>query len=880
MSAAWCNIPRSFFLFLVFTLLFASALLSAAADERVCTLPDRIKSANTDTAVRNCPAGTSHDIITITEDITLSEPLPPITGAITIQGGGHTISGDEKYRIFDVNGGQLTIKHLTLTKGSAPEAEYGGAIRLRNGAQVSVNNSTFTDNAATTGGGAIYADGGTVRINASDFATNCVVRASHIVELGRSSAEALSHVDGDGCLRVAYYWPSPEAMVDTAQGDGGAISFRNGAEVSIANTRFSNNKATNGGAIANLSNSGGLTITGSSFSGNLAEVDGGALFTKGGTSDITKSSFQNNRAQKAGGALNIRAGVIQVGNTTFEGNRAWHGGVVALENGALEMTHVTMKGNGASSAAGDGAITNWGAAVILRNSIIDDSGGGDDCIGALDQIVGTLSRDGTCGHFRSDDPLLGGLTGEPAWHPLRDGSPAIDAADPEFCLETDQRGEARPYGGGCDIGAVETTTAVPPIPDAPEICPLPEQIVAANTDAPFGTCPAGNGPDIFYLIRDITLEAPLPQITSDITIEGNGYTLSGDGRFRIFDVRAGTLTINNLTLADGNSGSSYNEQGGAIRLRGAARLVINDSTFRNNKAQYGGAIAPEGNSTRLFINNSTFIGNTVELAGGAIYSSDGGAISIANSSFISNRAKRGDSFGGAISAENPISVDITNSTFIRNIAARGGAIHGGMTTSFFRSRVSLTLTHLTMVDNAGWGTGLYIEKNNRGAIRMFNSVIVGRGETVHCQARLDQNIGNFIADGTCSPKLSGDPMLEQPTDSQANASPMPGSPLIGATHARFCLGTDQIGNARAITGACDIGAIESIPVRRAPSNCAVTTTSGLNFRDAPNGNRIGAVPVGATFSALSRTPHWFQIDNRGALGWISADYVTTQGNCD
>jgi len=879
MPAARCNISRSFFCFLFFALLYASALLPAAADDRVCVLYDRIKSANTDTAVGNCPAGTSHDIITITEDITLSEPLPPITGRITIEGGGHTISGDGKYRIFDVNGGQLTIKHLTLTKGRAPEAEYGGAIRLRNGAQVTVENSPLAENAAANGGGAIYADGGTLRINASDFDTNCVVGASHIVDENRSSADAARVEDNDGCLRVTYYWPSPEAMVATEQGDGGAISFANGAQVFIEHTAFSNNKATNGGAIANLSNSGGLTVTGSSFSGNLAEGSGGAIDTKGGATDITRSSFQNNKARAGGGVLKAGSGAAHFSNTTFYNNWAGHGGVAALEDGALVMTHVTMKDNGGSPTGG-GAIANWGGIVKLRNSIIDGSGSHEDCVGALEQIAGTLSRDGTCGHFRSADPLLDDLTGEPAWHPLRDGSPAIDAADPEFCIQSDQIGMARPHGGGCDIGAIESTTAAPPIPEELEICPLPEQIVAANTDAPFGACPAGNGPDIFYLIRDIKLEAPLPQITSDITIEGNGYTLSGDGRFRIFDVKAGKLTINNLTLADGDAGPRSQEHGGAIRLRDAAQVVINDSTFRSNKAQSGGAIALEDRATQLIINRSQFVRNRAVFDGGALYAFNSGVITIENSSFVRNIVQRGDSTGGAISAQDATIVDISNSTFIRNVATMGGAISGGLPTNFYRSAVNLRLTHVTMLNNAGYGTGLYLAKNNQVPVRMLNSVIVGRGDTVHCHAQLAQNVGNFIADGTCSPQLSGDPMLEEATDSKAYVSPMPGSPLIGAADPRFCLRTDQNGSARSMTGRCDIGAIETIPASRPLFDCAVTTTTGLNFRDAPNGNRIGAVPVQATLTVLARTPHWIKVDHQGALGWISADYVTTQGNCD
>ncbi len=838
--------PTAMLLVAVFTLVAGSTVLAQA---KVCTLSDHIKAANSKTAVGFCPPGASHDIITIAEDITLEEPLPAIRGTITIEGGGHSISGDQRFRIFDVNGGNLTINNLTLTEG---KADNGGAVRLRAGG-LTVYNSSFVSNRSETGGGAIYANGGTVRVNASDFEANCVTRASHVVELDRSRAEATRHVDSDGCLSVSYYWPSPGDMVATKEGDGGAISFENGAQVSLENASFRNNKATNGGAIAMLGNNGGLTVAASSFSGNIAKVDGGALKTE--------------------------SGMIDISNTTFSNNMAQSGGVAILEGGEIAMTHVTMKDNHASFEGS--AIVNWGGIVKLRNSIIDSLSRDDDCIGALDQIVGTLSRDETCGNFRSDDPLLGDLTGEPGWHPLGDGSPAIDAADPAYCPEADQRGVARPHGGGCDIGAVETTTATPPIPDEPYICPLDEQIVAANTDAPFGACPAGNGPDTFYMIRDITLDAPLPQITSDITIEGNGYTLSGDGRFRIFDVRAGKLTINNLTLADGNGGSYWKEHGGAIRLRGSAQVVINDSILRDNEAQFGAAIAQDSKSSRLFVNKSSFVGNKTVFDGGAIYSTNGGTISIKNSSFVGNRTTRGDSKGGAISAENTVSVDISNSSFIGNIASIGGAIYGGLPTSFFRSRLSLTLTHVTMLDNAGYGTGLYIEKNNQGPVRMFNSVIVGRGgKIVRCHAQLAQNVGNFIADGTCSPRMSGDAMLEAPTDSRDYISPMPGSPLIRAADPRFCLATDQIGNARAISGSCDIGAIETIPVSRSLSDCAVTTTHGLNFRDAPNGNRIGVVPERTTLRVLARTPSWIRVEHQGALGWISADYVTTQGSCD
>ena len=65
------------------------------------------------------------------------------------------------------------------------------------------------------------------------------------------------------------------------------------------------------------------------------------------------------------------------------------------------------------------------------------------------------------------------------------------------------------------------------------------------------------------------------------------------------------------------------------------------------------------------------------------------------------------------------------------------------------------------------------------------------------------------------------------------------------------------------------------------SDCTVTTTAVLNFRDASDGNIIGAVPASASLTALARTDDWFQVDNNGVTGWISADYVTTSSSsCD
>ena len=118
----------------------------------------------------DCPARYLADTITLTVNITLSEPLPAITSDITIEGKDHTIDGAKRFRIFDVDGGQLRLNQLTLRNGSA-QGENGGAIRLRNGAVLNVSEVNFSGNSAENGA-AIGADDSVLNIDRSQFLGN------------------------------------------------------------------------------------------------------------------------------------------------------------------------------------------------------------------------------------------------------------------------------------------------------------------------------------------------------------------------------------------------------------------------------------------------------------------------------------------------------------------------------------------------------------------------------------------------------------------------------------------------------------------------------------------------------------------------------------
>lgn len=719
--------------------------------------------------------------ITLAADIELSAALPPITGDLEIDGDGYSIGGANEFRIFDVDGGKLTIADMTLTEGSSPED--GGAILLRNDGALAVENVAFTDNASEKGGGAISTSRSNVR----------------------------------------------------------------------------------------------LEVSNSVFEGNAARSGGGAILVNGGRADISGSSFQDNFAGRFGGGVEAFIGRVEISNSTFVGNEASEGGGILVSGAQTTLTHLTIVDNIARES-GDGIFKREGS-LRLYNSIVTGGSDAPDCKGGNDGSLGNFSQDGACSQYMGGDPLLAELTGSPGYFPLLDGSPAVDAADMAHCLETDQTGKARPIGGGCDIGAFESEAAAPAAATpTPEVCTLSDHILSANSNTAVGACPAGTSHDIISLSEDITLDAPLPQINGTITIEGNGFTISGNHQFRIFTIVGRTLTIKDLTLADGYSP----EDGGAILVENGAALVVENAAFEDNRTEKGGgAISTGSPGDRLSVSNSLFRDNFANSGGGAILL-NGGRAEISGSAFLENEAGR---FGGAIEAFKG-QADISNSTFSGNQAGQAGGI--------LVSGARTTMTHLTLKDNlALWDEGDEIARREGRAI-LRNSIVDGGGEATDCSGGLDESRGNLSRDGSCAASLSGDPLLGGLTGEPAHFPLQEGSPALDAADRAYCLETDQIGAARPQGAGCDIGAIEYASEmtsadqaqtaadetgEQAFSDCSVTTTDVLNFRDAPAGDWIGNVPANTTLAAMARTSAWFKVTYNGDTGWISAGYVTMAGAC-
>ncbi|MFW2389980.1 MAG: choice-of-anchor Q domain-containing protein [Polyangiales bacterium] len=227
---------------------------------------------------------------------------------------------------------------------------------------------------------------------------------------------------------------------------GGGITNSAGT-VTLVNSTVSGNSATSAGGIRN---SGELTLMSSTVSGNTSETSGGGILGTGtGALTLVNSTVSGNAAE-AGGGLSVESGAVSLIHCTFVANSADSGSAIAVWKDSFLGSEVIAT---ASVVAGD-CSTEPGAATSSNGYNIETPG--DTCgFDHAADLVGVSEAELHLGPLQDN----GGPTDT---HDLLAGSVAIDRVPSTDCVDadgepltTDQRGEARPAGPACDVGAVE-----------------------------------------------------------------------------------------------------------------------------------------------------------------------------------------------------------------------------------------------------------------------------------------------------------------------------------------------------------------------------------------------------------------------------------------
>jgi hypothetical protein len=387
------------------TVLSTLTVTSAADDGSAGTLRAVVASANAGDTIKFATKLKG-------DTITLTQGQLAITKNLAIEGLGVenlAISGNNASRIFDISSGvSLILARLTLSNGLA---DHGGAILDETGASLTLSHDVLANNQATggVGGGAIFNDtGASLNIRDSVLADNQATTAVNFdPSTGGGGGGAIFNNFG-ASLSVTNCGLSSNQAITTAGFDnfGGAI-YNLGGSATLMDCTLSNNQASGGGS---------SPFSGGSFGGAVADALGATLTVAG-------SRFINNRAISAdggyfamGGALDNELSTATISNSRFTDNQAIGsgGGAVsggfggAIESGLLtgltqllppfanrNVSYSTFTGNramgGSSGGVGTGGgIDMFGAGIIGHSTFTGNQaiGGDGGVITDLDPFIG------------------------------------------------------------------------------------------------------------------------------------------------------------------------------------------------------------------------------------------------------------------------------------------------------------------------------------------------------------------------------------------------------------------------------------------------------------------------------------------------------------
>ena len=335
-----------------------------------CELRDAVAAANA--------AGDGDiDFTSGLSTVTLTSAGPAATVNVNIVGPGAnslTVTGQNEYTLLSTSGGSAFLYGMTFANGSNTT---GGAIHNQDA--LTVSGMAFTGNTATTAGGAIYSQSGTVTVLNSSFTNNTAPNGSALYNnstSGAVTAEYSTFANNTAATAAAIYTVggAPLSLYNTtlSGNTGGGIDFGGSSALVVENSILgeSTECTVSGGAACPTTGTLGNVVTPTNSNSGVPALSGPGSYSGTNTLYSTQSVLPEpgSSAICAGTLVLIPSGVTtdQRGfsneNLTYTG---YSSNSPCVDSGAVQTNYTSAQFVGTPPYAGTADAPGTTPPVIL-----------------------------------------------------------------------------------------------------------------------------------------------------------------------------------------------------------------------------------------------------------------------------------------------------------------------------------------------------------------------------------------------------------------------------------------------------------------------------------------------------------------------------------
>jgi len=611
--------------------------------------------------------------------------------------------------------GSQTLTFVTPGGGAIANVETGNLTLT----QSTISGSTVTNNSNySSGGGGIF-NAGTLYLDSSIVGGSAAAKNSFVTGTGSggsSGAGLYNAVGGKATLT------NSTVSYNDANDFGGGGGIANSGTLTLSDSSVSgntsNNGSPNGGGIAiyagTVTIENGSTISNNSMAGS-EEGGGGGIFVDGGaTLYLASSTVSDNSTSLDGGGICNSGGTVTLNATVVSGNTAaFSGGGIAnyYYNGATSTLTIEngtkIYGNSASANKGGGIYNAHTGIVTITDSTIG---------GATANTAGSQGG----GIFNAGGSVT--LTGSTvSGNTATSGAGIYNRDAYDFSTMTVSNATLKLYGGTVISGNVASA-------EGGGICNSGGSVTVGSSTITGNTGTSGGGvynKNYSNESETITGTVNLAGATVSVNQASSGY---GGGIFNL-----GSATLTGTTVSNNKA---FEGGGGIASFGGGTTLTLTGCSITGNTAYGNGADRPGGGGILDY--DSTVAASTAKLYGctisgnRALAGSGGGiatygsnlSLTIKNSgvtdSVISGNTASKD--GGGLITYNGVTAKLYNTTLSGNTTTSGlaGGIYNGAAAYLYLGNSTVTGNMAT--GTTGGAAGIY---NNTGKVVVRSSTISG-----------------------------------------------------------------------------------------------------------------------------------------------------------